>query len=384
MSIKYKCVDCQKEFIIDYRQCIPEIVNLKTEEEIKKKIEEYDQVIALKFGKNFCYECLQKILEKNEEESVAKEKVIKEIKQDEKMLYDDVSQAVKENELLDLDRLIEEEEIAFNELSDAKLELDKNMQTLDIVLAELRRINKEEKEAWSRLNNFEKKVSLDIKHEKYEQIKNENIQAKIKQFSQSNVFTDLFQITFTNKVGTINYCRMQLPVSGNSYDELNAGWGNIVFLTCILAQKFQFKSKLTLEPTGSYSKIRDESGKAYDLSLSELSRTIPNFNQAMTLYLQYFDEFIQHLNICGVISKFSENKGITTCEFNFVIKNDTINGKSICYDSTRPGDWCQCMKFLLAELKFLMTMALMDEDEKYKNILEIANIINPYNSRYSK
>lgn len=386
--LKYKCVDCQKEFKIDYSSYIkglnPEyqknIDEAKTEEETNELIKKYvEGTIPFKFEKNYCLECLKQILAKNDKESREKEEALNSLRANEKTINFDINaiEADQQNENIEL--IEQEEEEAFNALSDVKQKMNANMENLDTILGELNLINKDEKTSWRKFNDFEKQITLATKESVYNKITHSNLQSKIKTFSQTSIFTDLFQISFSGKVATINSCRMQLPVSGNNYDELNAGWGYIVFLTAILAKKFEFDSrKYRLEPNGSYSRIRDESGNTYDLSYSELSRTLPNFNKAMSVFLEYFDEFVKHINAKGIVKKFGENKGITACDFTFVIKKDTINDKSIIFDNNRGNEWCQCMKYLLAELKMIVTMALMDEDEKYKNILEIANVINPY------
>ena len=89
-----------------------------------------------KFSKNFCYECLQQILEKNEAADLELNAEIQQIKKDPEKLYDEINSIANDNASEDLEKIIEEEETMQNQLSDSKLELKQNMETLDIILSE--------------------------------------------------------------------------------------------------------------------------------------------------------------------------------------------------------------------------------------------------------
>lgn len=379
MSMTYRCLDCHQDFTFDYSSLIENFDNIKTEEEKIEEIKKYEETtIPFKFEKNLCIDCLKKIYSKNEGDRSDNEVDESQLKFDENKLNELINNICVEQNKIDIEELEEKEMKTKNILNDAQETLNSNLSKLDIILDELKHINQDEQSSWDVFNSFEKLIYLYAKDNRYNRQTLQNLQKKIKKYSQSNIFTDLFNISFSTKVGSINSCRLQFPTSGNNYDELNAGWGYIVFLTCLLAKKFNFQSKrFSLIPSGSYSRIKDKNME-YLLSYSDLTRTLPNFNKAMTVFLDYFGEFMNYLYSLPIFLKMGGTKGSAKCNFNFVIQDDKINNISIIYDENKPNDWCQCMKFLLAQLKFIVTMALMDENEEYKNILEIANIINPY------
>ncbi len=60
------------------------------------------------------------------------------------------------------------------------------------------------------------------------------------------------------------------------YDEINTGWGYIVFLTAIIARKFSFEfKKYELIPMGNYSKIVNRTTKViYELYINIIQNII--------------------------------------------------------------------------------------------------------------
>lgn len=116
-----------------------------------------------------------------------------------------------------------EEEVINEELRSkeklAKLnEKEKNLQNeLNRLLEDYKLLTDEEKKFWEDYSNLETKIHL---YENYKtNIKNKMsiIEKDIKNFSNNNIFNDLFNISFTEKYGTINDCRMGMiwPIDSN-------------------------------------------------------------------------------------------------------------------------------------------------------------------------
>lgn len=250
-----------------------------------------------------------------------------------------------------------------------------NEQTLINLIQEYMSLLKTEETFWNDFNILERSLYLLEKKQTLISNQSKTIKQEIKNCSSANIFGDLFIISFSDKLGTINGCRMGDETNSNNYDEVNAGWGYIIFLTRILSCKFGFESnKYILKPRGNYSKIKTKSNqKKYELSLSDNSRTLEKFNEGMKAFLDYIKEFYDYLVVNKkILSKKSD--------FDFKIMNDCINNKSIILGQSKPEDWAQCIKYLLTFLKYLITQVLKGEDDEYKKIIEKASLIYTVNT----
>lgn len=385
----YVCFDCGKKFVLDYT----EILSLKKEINIENLTEEYfeniDKENGMNIKKNICYECLEEIYNKKNAENTENEK-------DLDVIYNDLVKSLKT--LLDSDKQLTEiideykrnnnnEENLTNIENSLNEKLQKEKETLETklksieseitdeqnkynhYLSQLSYLSQTEKNYWLKFHEIENYIYTIEKEKNY--IKNiANIYEKeIKNFSNSNIISDLFQISFSDKYGTINGCRL-VDLKENNYDEINAAFGYIILLTKILSIKFNFQSEnFDIEVQGNYSKIYDKKNKNYyDVSISNLSRTLNNFNESLEYYLKYFFEFDCFLR---------EKKIVVDGEFKYKIEGDKINDKSIKYEQNKYDEWCQCVKWLLTILKYYVTLVLEAENKKYKDILVKANIIYP-------
>ena len=103
----------------------------------------------------------------------------------------------------------------------------------------------------------------------------------------------------------------------------------------------------------------------YDIKLRE------KFNNAMSAYLEYLEEFINYL--------FKEGKiKVNNDDICPRITGNLINNKSIRIDNGKDKleDWFQCMKYLLTILKFLILQVLIDENQAFKENIDDIDIIN--------
>lgn len=375
MSQAVKCLDCGAEFEINY-ECCNDLSStpIENEEDISKKIKEIEELTNFNVKKNICLNCLDKLIKEREwtNQSLSNEK---------DMLTSALENLMTEIESKDFKSMANypEEELV-SKLEEARQQVDnlKNKEhgleeELKKLSEELKTLSDEENKYWDEFNDLERNMYLYEKSKTFTKNKINLYEKEIKNFSNANIFTDLFNISFADKYGTINGSRMG-ALSGNSilYDEINSGWGHIIFLTSIIARKFNFEfKKCELIPMGNYSKIVNKGTKAvYELTLTSNSKILERFNEAMVVYLENLKELNDFL-VPTIINSIK-----SSYDFNYKIQNEGINNFSIKLDQNNPETWSQCMKYLLTILKFYINGALKKEDDEYREIIERANIIN--------
>lgn len=204
----------------------------------------------------------------------------------------------------------------------------------------------------------------------------------ISQFTSTHILSDLFVITISSKIATINGKRIGeriLDAKDIRDNETNSGLGYILLLTAILSYKFGFVSSRYELITGTNLSLIKAKGNEmmYELTIPSGVKTFEKFNEAAKVFLEYFAEFYEYLIKTKLII-------INKNDFQFNIVKDCINGKSINLDINKLQNWNQCMKLLLTELKFLLTQVIKNEDNKYKNIIdkkgEFMNLNNSNNT----
>ena len=384
----YVCFDCGKNFILDYTDILSLKKEINTENLTEEYFENIDKENGMNIKKNICFECLEEIYNKKNAENSENEKdldliyndLVKSLKtllDSDKQLNETIEQYKKNNNEENLtnienslnEKLRNEKETLETKLKSIEQEINDEQNKYNNYLNQLSYLSQKEKNYWLKFHKIENYIYSIEKEKNY--IKNiANIYEKeIKNFSNSNIISDLFQISFSDKYGTINGCRL-VEVKENNYDEINAAFGYIILLTKILSIKFNFESEnFDIEVQGNYSKIFDKKNKNYyDVSISNLSRTLNNFNESLEYFLKYFYEFDCFLR---------EKKIVVDGEFKYKIEGDKINDKSIKYEQNKWDEWCQCVKWLLTILKYYVTLVLEAENKSYKNILVKANIIYP-------
>ena len=367
----FRCMDCGKNFTLDYSI---ENIGLKetdSPEEKEKKISEFNKNFII-FASNICTKCLQPIVNSKDTANETKTFENKKVEETCNKYISNLKEKFSKEEQ-DLKKYtLEEEEKKKKELEEIKSIVEKNENHLKSLIKELE--NTEQKE-----NNFcddFRKLEMDIFEVEKELSKSNDIKLdyenKIKGFSNTNIFTELFQISFNGKFGRINGCSFLDPNQSSNWDNINGGWGYIILLTRLLSIKYNFDSiKYDLIPIGNYSKIVEKEKKVeyeiflYDIKLRE------KFNNAMSAYLEYLEEFINYL--------FKEGKiKVNNDDICPRITGNLINNKSIRIDNGKDKleDWFQCMKYLLTILKFLILQVLIDENQAFKENIDDIDIIN--------
>ena len=254
------------------------------------------------------------------------EKIIKKFnntkqKNEENLLKAEIETNNSEEELNEEEKKIENEINSLNEqIKQSEIKLKEEESKFQISIEKLKEATDEENKFLSDFRNLEKDAYILEKEKTYVENRNKLYETISKKFTYSNLLTDLFDISFDEKFGTINGCKFSDNLGTG--DEVNAGWGYIAFLTKLLSIKYEFKSKnLKIYLEGNYSKMI-EGDNYYELSFSSNSRTLEYFNEAMKKYLDYLKEFTDFLITYKKIT-------IDSDDFKFVIDGDKINGKSI-------------------------------------------------------
>ena len=360
MSKKYRCIDCGKEYTFDYTEINPDIDPEDTEK-FTKMVYDYKKTLNFPDETNICLPCLKSIKTKknnynknNEHQNIVN--VSKEYIEQIKNKF-----AKEENELKDYTESEERKQIS--ELDNLKKEVDKDEIELNNLLLELEKMENEESKFCDEFRNLEIKLYFaEMNKANYAELMN-NYEAKIQKMNYNNIFSELFQISFSEKYGTINGCKFCDPYISNNYDSINGGWGYVILLTKLLSIKYQFEStKYDLIPEGNFSKISSKNENVdYEIGISDMTRTMEKFNKSMEMYLEYLNEFLEFL----IKEKKIEIKGDDVCP---KISGNTINKKSIHIEEGKDkvlDNWYQCMKYLLTILKFLICQVLNEEKKFY-------------------
>ena len=374
MSKVYRCIDCGKEYQLDYSEVIQRN-EATSNEQYQKTINDYHKVLNFPSESNICKDCLLSI--KINDPSLIRKK--DKNKKNDLSLSKQYINEFKDKYLKDQENLKkyteEEEQKQLKELEDIKNNVDSNEANLNILLKELENVEENETKFCNEFRDLELKlyfIEKDLSNSNNLKLDYDN---KIMKLNSNNIFSELFQISFGDKYGVINGCKFCDPNVNNNYDGINGGWGYIVLLTKLLSIKFMFESsKYDLIPEGNFSKIYDKkSNIGYEIGISDMNRTKEKFNNAMNLYLDYLNEFLTFL----LNEKKIENANDDVCP---KIKNNKINDKSIEIGSGKEKleEWYQCMKYLLTILKYLVCQVLIQENKSYKETIN--NIDNTNNN----
>ena len=367
-------MDCGKEFVLDYSSLKAEldIKDTDSQEEIDKKISERNKILGFFFPINICKNCLKPLYTSKDNDNNTKKEEAKKANETCKKFISEFKEKFLKDEQ-DLKKYsIDEEEKKKKELEEIKSIVEKNENHLKDLIKELE--NTEQKE--NNICDEFRKLETDIYEVEKELSKSNDIKLdyenKIKSFSNTNIFTELFQISFNGKFGRINGCNFCDPNQSSNWDNINGGWGYIIFLTKLLSIKYKFDSiKYDLIPNGNYSKISEKETKnEHEIFLYDI-RLRDKFNNAMSAYLEYLEEFMNFLYKEGKIKVDSND----ICP---KIAGDKINMKSIKieYGKDKLEDWIQCMKYLLTILKFLILQVLIDENQAFKENIDNIDSIN--------
>lgn len=370
MSKKYRCIDCLKEFQFDYSDLNIkdfDFDNLDSENNLEL-IKNSNRNLNFRMEINICQDCLKSLNNNSNSsyETKQKDNIDIQVKCEER-INELKNKKIDEEAFKDYTE--EKEKIILEQLEKAKKEVNENENKLQRLLGDLEGVEKEEVDFWNQYKNLEKNIYIVEKNLAKSNDVNLEYQNKIKNFAGSNIFTDLFEISINDKYGIINGCPFNDPLNSSHFDNINAGWGYIVFLTKLISVKYKIElSKYELIPKGNYSYIQEKKDK-YELFLSDKTNAKLSFNNAMAKYLEYLNDLLNYLETQKILDK----KSMEICP---KIEEDKINDISIKIDNEHLDNWYQCMKNLLIILKFLISQILSQENQAYKKTIDTVELIN--------
>ena len=371
MSKPFKCMDCGRDFEFVFTDISLDI-DPDDNEDIINKVREFNRNSGIYSEINLCNSCLLPLIKEKESASSKETEDSQRIEETTKKYIEELKKRFNNEEEELKKYTIEEEAKKEKELNDLKKIVEENETNLKKLLKELENVEEKEVNFCDDFRDLEMKIySVEKDLAKSNDIKLD-YENKIKSFSNTNIFSELFQISFNDKYGIINGCKFCDPNVSNNSDSINGGWGYIVLLTKLLAIKYNFESKkYDLIPGGNFSKIVEKEGNnEYELILTDV-KIKDKFNNAMVVYLEYLDEFLNYLVKEGKL----DTKNEDICP---KINEDKINNKGFRIEIGKEQleDWYQCMKYLLKILKFLICQVLIDENQAYKETIDNIDIIN--------
>ena len=373
MNKIYRCVDCLKEFYFDYSDLKIDFDYLNPDsEENLELIKKQNTNLDFHMEINICKECLQNIkISSNSTADIQKEANSK----IQKVCQERIEQLKNKNESEEefKDYTEENEKKIKEKLEQMKNEVNQNETQLQNLLVELEETEKKDDLFWTEYKNLEKDIFKVERDLSLTSDINLDYQNKIKNFSASNIFTDLFEISVNDKFGIINGCSFNDPLNYSHFDNINAGWGYIAFLTKLIAIKYKIELKdYDLIPLGNFSVIKakiNNKMEIFDLYLTDKQNSKITFNIGMMKYLDYLKELLKYLSE----QKILEEKTMEICP---KIEGNKINGISIKIESEKLENWYQAMKNLLIIMKFLISQILSQENKAYKGTIEVDELIN--------
>ena len=373
MNKIYRCVDCLNEFCFDYNDLGIKFDTSKPDsEENLELIKNYIKNLNFQMEINICQNCLKYInINSNSSRDIQREANIN-IKKVCQEIIEELKNE-KESEIKFKDYTEEKEKKLKEQLEQMKKEVNENENKLKNLLINLEETEKKEEEFWKEFKNLERDIFAIEKNLSHSIDVNLDYKNKIKNFAGNNIFADLFEISINDSFGIINGCSFNDPLNYSHFDNINAGWGYIAFLTKLIAIRYKMdSSNYDLIPLGNFSLIKvkiNNKMEQFELFLTDKQNSKIYFNIAMTKYLEYLNELINYL----LKNEIFEQNTMKLCP---KIDGDKINGLSIKIENEKLENWYQAMKNLLIILKFLISQILSQENKAYKNTSDIVELIN--------
>ncbi|KAJ1655632.1 Vacuolar protein sorting-associated protein atg6 [Dispira simplex] len=218
-----------------------------------------------------------------------------------------------------------------------------------------RLLSQEEDEFWSQRNKFQ--IRLDDFQNTRETINLEydHLSGQLMDLQRTNVYNDTFNIVYNCPIGAINGLRLgRLPSQPVEWSEINAAWGQLLFLLHTVARKFNFTfTHYRLVPLGSFSRIEKTTGDnaVYELYGSgdlHLGRLLHNrrFDLAMVAFLHCLQELEQF------IQRHSPHHRLP-----YVIHKDKVGNVSIKFQFGQEETWTSALKHTLTNCKWILAYA---------------------------
>lgn len=251
----------------------------------------------------------------------------------------------------ELRRSLAEEEQHQNELKRVEDEISEVNAHLIELNAQVQEMEKAEESYWREFNSYKMQLHFHLEDKDALMHRLEIASAQLKLLQRSNVYNDVFYIWYEGPFGTINGCRMgSMPNDRVEWEEINAGWGQCVFLLHIMARTCQLGfSRHKLLPMGSFPRISD--GKVTFELFGPVSVLNPfggasKYDKGATAFLSCLQEFADF-----ALARDKAAGQDVPFRLPFPIEGERIGGKSIRYSFNSEEKWTAALKLLLANLK---------------------------------
>jgi beclin len=240
--------------------------------------------------------------------------------------------------------------------------LEKEEQNLEkeyeLLQKEMNELDFKEKKYWEELN-FNEMERLDYLN----QLECANVQfelanQRLEGLKSTNVYNDAFKIWHDGPFGTINGLRLgRLPSKAVDWPEINASIGQMAFLLDSLAHKFKFVfTQYRILSFGSFSKIEKLDGDkaVYELygssDFTGMFFSNRRFDMGLVAFLTCLKEFGDDIEGKDLQFRLPYRYSFLTR-----ISKDKIGEMPIRLQFNQDENWTKAMKFLLIDLKWLLS-----------------------------
>lgn len=262
--------------------------------------------------------------------------------------------------LAELDRLQKEEKQLLVELREAEQESNTLKDGLTTAEKELADLDAQEKELCVKQNEYELQLTGQL--EELDRVRSlyETNNDQLDTLRRADVFNDTFNISSDDKFGTINGLRLgSLDETNVSWHEINAALGQVVLLlyTCVRILEFDLKDYV-LVPMGSTSRIekveRTDSGH-YSRTPIELFST-GEFSIGRIFTRNKLDAgMVALLDVVRRIGAFLVRQDSNN-ELPFKMTKDKIAGYNIRPSARASNEeWTSACKYLLTNVKWILS-----------------------------
>lgn len=363
MNQTFKCIYCGNQYkvIIDNDQSS----NSPSSQIQNDKKESKEQF-------NTCISCFEKLIQKNKSEKLEIQKTIDSLdlasEELTKIIKDKTYESTKNYNTEAIHSIISNLDA---QIALAEQEESSQQKEFWELMNEYNDIKQREAFLWRELNNLEKDMTITNKESVYLTREINTLQNERKRVSNSNIYNELLAITFDDNNTTIGGCRMMFTSSKLPNDEVNCGWGYIVFLSQLLALKLNYSFKrYELRPYSNFACIYSIlHKKAYSFEYNGLE-SIDTVNQAMIMYLDALKEFTEELKETGKLVLDTSN------DFLFEINETGINNQSIKLSYNEQYDeWKLCIKYILMILKRIINVVLEKEKSSLDGLISTSKML---------
>jgi len=212
-------------------------------------------------------------------------------------------------------------------------------------------LNEAEQTYWHEFHAFKKNLNAHLEKRESILARIDQAQTHIARLEKTNVFNDAFHIWTDGAFGTINGFRLgRLPNTVVEWDEINAAFGLACLLLHSMARicKFTF-TQYTLQPLGSFPKVRDDKGNVYELFGPTLIISSYKYDKAIVGFLTCLSELAEFMRARDIRQQVNP-----PFELPYPISGDKVDGKKMSFTFNSDENWTYALKLALTDLKLML------------------------------